>query len=168
MNHNILPRLWRHLTTRSADGRRAFPQETLDAIRRRIEDGERQHRAEVRMVIETSLTPWQILRRETARMQAAELFLEQGIWDTEENVGILVYILLADHKVEIMADRAVGRAISPDEWRSVCRLMTEAFHAGDYSAGALAALERLNTLLAERFPDDGSSTNQLSNEPLVL
>lgn len=163
-----LSRLWRHLVTSSADGRRAFPEPTLDAIRDRIAEGERRHRAEVRMVVETSLAARQVLQKMTARQRAAELFLEHGIWDTEENIGVLIYVLIADHKVEILADRRVARSVTPDEWRTVCNTMTDAFRANDYHAGALAGLDRLNALLAERFPDDGGQSNQLSNEPLIL
>lgn len=163
-----LSRLWKHLTTTASVGRRAFPQETLNAIQQAIADGERQHRAEVRVVIEADLRPWQVLQGETSRMRAQELFAEHGVWDTEENTGILVYILLADHKVEILPDRAVKRALTAEQWLSVCRTMTEAFRQGRYHDGVLSAIQQLNTMLAQHFPDDGSSHDQLVNEPLVL
>lgn len=165
---NTLSRLWRHLKTTAGTGRRAFPQEVLDAIQQTIAEGERLHRAEVRVIIETSLTLGQVLKGETSRMRARTLFSEHRIWDTEENTGVLIYVLLADHKVEIITDRAVGRALTPQEWQGVCRTMTEDFRRGDYRHGAVSALEQLNALLHERFPDDGSRANQLSDHPVVL
>lgn len=165
---DILSRLWRHVRTTSRSGRRAFPQATLDAIQHGIAAGERLHRAEVRVIIEASLTPWQVLQQETSRMRAAELFAEHRIWDTEENTGVLIYILLADHKVEIIADRAAARALAPETWQAVCRTMTEAFRRGDYHQGTVSALEQLNRLLHDHFPDDGSRPNQLADHPVIL
>jgi uncharacterized membrane protein len=96
------------------------------------------------------------------------LFAHYGIWDTEENCGVLVYVNLADHKVEIVADRGVGKAIASKEWQAICRTMTQGFSEGSYHDSTLAALGQLHALLQERFPDDGSSRNQLSNRPVVL
>lgn len=165
---NKLARLWRHLKTTAATGRRAFPQEALNAIQHCIANGERLHRAEVRVIIETSLPLLQILRGETSRTRARALFAEHRIWDTEENTGVLIYVLLADHKVEIVTDRAVGRALTAEAWQAVCRTMTERFRQGDYHHGATSALEQLNALLHERFPDDGSRQNQLADHPVIL
>ena len=165
---NRLRRLLRHLTTTGRAGRRAFPADALDAIQQTIAQGERLHRAEVRIIIEPSLDMIDVLQGETARMRARELFSQYGIWDTEENTGVLVYVNLADHKVEIIADRAVGRALSAQDWQAVCRTMTDAFKRGAYRDGAVAGLSQLNDLLCRHFPDDGASDNQLSNRPLVL
>jgi uncharacterized membrane protein len=165
---NKTRRLLRHLFTTTAAGRRSFPPHTLKAIQTAIADGERRHRAQVRMIIEASLPAGAILESMSSRGRARELFARYRIWDTEENCGVLVYINLADHKVEIVADRAAGRALSAHEWQKVCRTMTEGFAHGEFHDSAVTGLQQLNDLLAQRFPSDGSQANQLSDRPLVL
>ncbi len=165
---NTFSRLFRHLMITARHGRRAFPESTLKAIQEAIIHGEKRHRAEVRLMIEPSLPLHEVLSGTTPRQRACELFSEYRIWDTEENCGILIYINLADHDVEIITDRAVGRALDHDTWESVCQLMTKGYKQGHFEASTVAAIERLNDLLQEVFPDDGSSANQLSNQPLML
>jgi uncharacterized membrane protein len=162
------PRLVRHLRFTSLDGRRAFPPATLKAIEAAIMQGEAMHRAEVRMIVESSLRIAAVWDGVSSRDRARELFAHYGVWDTEENCGVLVYVNLADHKVEIVADRGLGKAIAAKEWQAICRTMTEGFARGAYHDSSLAALQQLNTLLQQRFPDDGSRHNQLSNRPVVL
>ncbi|HJV53207.1 MAG TPA: TPM domain-containing protein [Noviherbaspirillum sp.] len=163
-----LSRLWKHLTTTSVAGRRAFPAATLKAIEQAIADGETRHRAEVRMIVEPALGMQAVLQRMSSRERARELFAHYRIWDTEENCGVLVYVNLADHKVEIVADRGVGRAISAAEWQAVCSTMTQGFARGAYHDSAIAALGQLNRLLQERYPADGARGNELSDRPVVL
>jgi len=107
-----LPRMHKHLFTGKGAGRRAFPPATLAAIQNAIAEGEQQHRAEIRVVIEPALTASAVLRGVPARERAKELFSHYQIWDTEENCGILVYVNIADHKVEIVADRTVARLLN--------------------------------------------------------
>jgi uncharacterized membrane protein len=161
-------RLFRHLCTTTAAGRRAFPPSTLKAIEETIAAGETRHRAEVRVVIEPSLSMQAVLNGMPVRQRARELFAQYGVWDTEENCGVLVYINLADHQVEIVADRGVGKVVGARDWHAVCRTMTQGFARGAYHDSVLAALEELNTLLQRHYPDDGSARNQLSDKPVML
>ncbi len=163
-----LSRLLRHLCTTTAAGRRSFPESTLKAIEDAIAHGETRHRAEVRMVVEPSLTAQAVLNGMSPRERARELFAQYHVWDTEENCGVLVYVNLADHQVEIVADRGVGRVISASQWEAICRTMTQGFARGEYHDSAIAALNELNALLQQHYPDDGSTHNQLSNRPLIL
>lgn len=163
-----LSRLIRHLRTTTADGRRAFPEAALKAIEDAIAHGETRHRAEVRLVIEPSLSLQAVLNGMSPRERARQLFAQYGVWDTEENCGVLIYINLADHQVEIVADRGVGRVISPGDWEAICRTMTSGFARGEYRDSVIAALGELNTLLQRHYPDDGSTHNQLSNKPVML
>jgi len=163
-----LARFWRHLTTTRAHGRRCFPADTLQAIRQAIGAGEDRHAAEVRMIVEAALPLGAVLDGQSARGRAHELFSLYRIWDTDNNSGILVYVNLADRKVEIVADRGVGAAMSAADWQRVCRVMTEGFARGEFHAASTAGLALLNDLLEEHFPDDGGSRNQLSDRPMVL
>jgi uncharacterized membrane protein YgcG len=161
-------RLIRHLSTTGATGRRAFPEQTLRAIESAIAEGETRHRAEVRLIVEPALSAEAVWNAMSSRDRARELFSDYRIWDTEENCGLLVYINLADHQVEIVADRGVGRAIHATEWESVCRKMTQGFAHGEYHHSVLAALDQLNALLQKHYPDDGSRRNQLTDRPVML
>jgi uncharacterized membrane protein len=140
----------------------------LKAIEDAITEGERHHRAEVRVIVEPSLDPQEVLAGVSPRDRARELFAQYGVWDTEENCGVLVYINLADHQVEIVADRGIGRIVAASDWQAVCRTMTQGFARGDYHNSTLAALAQLNALLQEHYPDDGSTRNQLADHPVML
>jgi len=165
---NAFSRLIRHLCTTTGVGRRAFPEETLKAVEDAIAEGEKRHRAEVRVIVEPSLGVLAVMDGTTPRERARELFAHYGVWDTEENCGVLVYVNLADHQVEIVADRGVGREIPAQDWQAVCRTMTQGFARGDYHNSTLAALAQLNALLQEHYPDDGSVRNQLADRPVML
>lgn len=165
---NKISRLFRHLRTTTSTGQRAFPETTLKAIEEAIAHGETRHRAEVRMVVEPSLPLPAVLAGMTPRERARELFAQYHVWDTEENCGVLVYINLADHQVEIVADRGVGRVVRAGDWEAICRTMTKGFAKGEYHRSVIAALEELNALLQKHYPDDGSLHNQLSNKPVML
>lgn len=168
MKKNLLTRLARHAATTQATGRRAFPATALAAIEATIGAGENLHRAEVRVIIEPALPLSEILSHTSARQRAIELFSLHRIWDTEENCGVLLYLNLADHKVEIVADRGVNRAIGSQEWRAICQTMTQGFAQDRYQDSLLAALTQLHALLQRHFPANGSRANQLPNAPLVL
>ncbi len=163
-----IKRLLRHLTTTRATGRHTFPAHTLKAIQTTIAQGEAQHRAEIRLIVEPALTLRDVMSGMSARERARELFAHYRIWDTEENCGILIYINLADHKVEIITDRTAGRALDASDWQAVCQTMTHGFARGDFHDSAVAALSQLNALLKTSFPANGLPQNELSNRPLVL
>jgi uncharacterized membrane protein len=166
---NRLARAFRHLTTSRASGRRRFPVDTLQAIRAAIAEGEVLHRAEVRVIVEASLDCEAVFRGMSARERASELFTLYRIWDTEENCGVLIYINLADRRVEIITDRGLAKCVSAEEWQAVCRTMTQGFARNDYHGSVLAGVRQLNALLAERFPENRSAySDQLPNQPVLL
>jgi len=165
---NMLKRLWRHLTTSSAFGRRVFPKHVLTEIQQVIARGEQLHRAEVRLIIEPALPLEDVLAGMHPRARARMLFSDYRVWDTEENSGVLIYLDLADHQVEIIADRGVGRLVQPEEWQSICDTMTRELRREAYRDSTIAALEQLNALLQQRLPADGRRANQLSDKPIIL
>ncbi len=163
-----LKRLWRHLTTTQASGRRAFPKEVLADIQQTIAEGERLHRAEVRLIIEPAMPLDDVLENLHPRARARMLFSDYRVWDTEENCGVLIYLNLADHQVEIVADRGVGRLVQPEEWQAVCDTMIGHLKRGAFRDSTVAALSQLNELLHRKLPATGERVNQLSDKPIIL
>ena len=169
---NKISRAWRHAKTTKTHGKKAFPSATLAAIQATIAEGENKHRAEVRLIIEPSLDLTAVMNGMTSRQRAGELFTDYRIWDTEENCGVLIYINLADHQVEIIADRGIARLVSNDHWQAVCKTMTHGFAQGLYHDSTLNGLQQLNAILKKYFPESestqGPQPNQLSNQPILL
>jgi uncharacterized membrane protein len=117
--------------------------------------------------VEASLPLGRVLEASTKR-RALEVFSQLRVWDTEENSGVLLYLLLADHDVEIIADRGVHTKVGTDAWEAICREMEAAFREGRYTAGVEAGIARINDLLAEHFPRTGPGANELPDRPVVL
>jgi hypothetical protein len=163
-----LKRVLRHWSTSAAQGRRAFPPETLAAIAGAITAGEQTHRGELRLIVENAMPFDAIWDDLSNRQRALALFAEHGVWDTEDNCGVLVYINLADHKVDIVADRNVGRKIDAATWQAVCNTMTAGFAHGEFHDSTLAAIAQVNQLLRLHFPANGTRTNELPDQPIVL
>ena len=104
----------------------------------------------------------------TNRQRALALFAEHGVWDTEDNCGVLIYVNLAEHKVEIVADRNVNRKIDSATWQAVCRTMTEGFARGNFHDSSVAAVARVNALLHQHFPANGGRANELPDHPILM
>lgn len=169
---NKISRALRHVKTTKTHGKNAFPSATLAAIQAIITEGEGKHRAEVRLIVEPSLDLAAVMSGMTSRERAGELFTDYRIWDTEENCGVLIYINLADHQVEIIADRGIARLVSNEHWQAVCKTMTNGFAQGLYHDSALNGLTQLNAILKKYFPENETAQspqhNQLSNQPILL
>jgi uncharacterized membrane protein len=163
------PRRWlQHLTTTHLTLRRAFPPATLAAIDAAITASERHHRAEIRCAVETSLSAGHLVRNVTSAGRAAEVFASLGVWDTARNNGVLLYVLLAERRIEIVPDRGFAGRVSAAEWADICREMEAAFAAGDYEAGTREALERIGELARRHFPADGPDGNELPDRTVLL
>lgn len=161
-------RVLKHLLTPAWWVRRAFRKADLKAIEQAVKDSERLHRGELRFVIEGPLPIGHLLRGVSARTRAVELFAQLGVWDTEANSGILIYVQLVDRRVEIIADRGIAARVSQDRWDGICRRMEAAFHLKAYRRGALEAVDEATRLLALHFPSRGADDDELTNRPLVL
>jgi uncharacterized membrane protein len=163
-------RLWAHIRHDERDARRLFPDAALDRIERAVTEGERRHRAEVRLAIEASLPLRRVLADTSPRERAIEVFGELKVWDTEANNGVLLYLLLADHAIELVADRGASAVLRQEEMDRICKTLHEAFRRGHYEHGVLAALATLNDLLAEAFPalDSSVDEDELLNRPAIL
>jgi uncharacterized membrane protein len=165
-----LARWWRHLTTGPVALRRRFPPDVLSTIDDTIIRAEAGHRAELRVVLEAALEPRQLLADPDARDRALELFASLGMWDTEANNGVLIYVLLADRRVEIVADRGYNHRVLPAQWDAVCRRLEADFAAGEWSAGCRSAVVAVSELASAHFPlrAAGDDRNEISDRTLLL
>jgi len=157
-----------NLTTTHFALRRHFPPATLSAIDAAIAVAEREHRAEIRCAIETSLPLAALADGVTSTMRAARVFSRLGVWDTAENNGVLLYVLLAERRIEIVADRGFDGRVAPAEWADICHGMEAAFRSGDYEAGTVAALDRIGNLARRLFPSGGEDRNELPDRTVLL
>jgi uncharacterized membrane protein len=160
-------RTCRHAMTGQSVGRRAFPTPALAAIGAAIGEGERQHRAELRLVVEAALPATLAWRGVSNRERALALFIEYGVWDTEENCGVMVYVNLAERKVDIVADRHIDRKIDAATWQGVCNTMTSGFARGNYQDSTIKAIAQINALLVRHFPATGERPNELPDQPVM-
>lgn len=162
-------RFWRHLATDHGSVHRAFPAAALAAIEAAIKSGEATHRGQLCFAIEPSLPLSRVLARLAPRERALEIFGQLRVWDTEENCGVLVYLLFADRDVEIVADRGIHARVGDAGWEPICRAMEAAFRERRYADGALAGIRALNELLARHYPGDGRERgNEIPDRPVVL
>lgn len=147
---------------------RAFPRRTLDAIERAVAEQEKRHRGELRVIIEGGLPLQALVSGRTARERALEHFARLRVWDTEDNAGVLVYLLLADRRVEIVADRGIHACVGTTAWETVCGAMQQEFAARRFEEGMLSGLAAVSDLLAQHFPpDSGGNPNELPDAPVL-
>ncbi len=161
-------RLLKHLFTPHWVVRRHYPPALMEEIQRRIADVELRHPGELRFVVEHALEPGDLVAGLTPRERALEVFGLLRIWDTEHNNGVLIYVLHADHAVEIVADRGLARRVEQAEWDATCRQVETHFRAGRFREGALVSIEGAAKLLAQHFPSRGNGRNELPDQPLLL
>ena len=163
-------RWWRHLLATRRALRRAFSPTVLTAIEAAISESELTHRGEIRFAIESSLDPHEIWAGKTPRERALQLFAALGVWDTTENNGVLIYLLLADRDVEIVADRGYNLRVTSDQWTEVCHAMERHCAAGDYGAASVRGVREVGQLIAAHFPPlpGGRDEDELPNRPALL
>ncbi|MEO8224017.1 MAG: TPM domain-containing protein [Gammaproteobacteria bacterium] len=164
----MLRRWLQHLTTTPLALRRRFPPQALAAIEAAITASEREHRAEIRCAIESVLPAGRLLRGVTSAARATEVFARLHVWDTAENNGVLLYVLLAERKIEIVPDRGYAGLVSPAEWAEVCAQLERAFATGEFLGGTVAAIERIGVLAGRHFPAWDGARNELSDRPVLL
>lgn len=163
-----MERIVRHLMATKWMVKRAFPGDTLIAIDKAIKASEATHRGEIRFAVEGALHIDPLLRGQTARERAIDVFSQLRIWDTEHNNGILIYLLLADRDVEIVADRGIHEKVGAQEWEGICRKMEAAFRQGDFEGGVVRGIQEVTQHLARHFPPIGDDRNELPDKPVVL
>jgi len=164
----IASRRLRHLFTTQASVRRHFPDSTLARIEQAIRSSEAGHTGQVCLAIEAALDGGALLAGQPAAERAVEVFSLLRVWDTEQNNGVLIYLLWADHDVEIVADRGVHAKVGAECWEKICRQMEAAFRAGQFEAGVLAGVEAVGAVLVQHYAGEGGAGNEVPNRPVLL
>ncbi len=148
--------------------RRDFPPKDMDKIEAAIKVSELKHSGEIRFAIESSLPLKALWHDEPMHERAVEVFSLLRVWDTEDNNGVLIYLLLADQKVEITADRNINKVVKQADWQSVCHLIEQQFKKGLFVEGVILGIEEISKLLEKHFPISENDKNELSNKPVIL
>lgn len=182
MTMNKLIRLIKHLWLDADDTRRAIPPDMLQRLAGKVAASERHHSGQIRICVESSLPAsylWRLNKQNTlsalTRQRAITMFGKLRVWDTEFNNGVLIYVLLAEHAIEIIADRGLMRYVDGPQWQAMISRMASAFRENHYEEGLIQALEETSAVLITHFPRpnnqalDGSETypNELPDLPLL-
>lgn len=163
-----IKRIARHLVQHHWWAKQIFPQAVLDRIERAIKRGEATHSGQVRFVVEGALDGRPLFRNQPARARALDVFSHLRIWDTAHNNGILIYLLLADRDVEIVADRGIDARVGAAGWEAICRAMEAEFASGQFERGVIGGIEAVSRELARHFPPGGPHPNELPDAPVVM
>ena len=161
-----IQRFWRHLTSSPWRVRRVLPRSAMQAIERAIRESERTHRGQICFAIEGALDLGPLLRGRTARQRALEVFSRLRVWDTEHDNGVLIYLLLADHDIEIVADRGIHAHVGAERWEKICQQMESAFRDGRFEEGVVTGIRAVGELLTRHYP--GTGGNEIPDKPVVL
>ena len=177
---NKLKTLIRHLWLDADDTRSAIPPDMLKRLSQRVVASERRHSGEVRICVEASLPASYVWRLDSntpigalSRQRAVMMFGKLRVWDTEHNNGVLIYLLLAEHAIEIVADRGLTKHVGTAQWQEMVSHMSAAFKAGRYEEGLTEALGEISAVLMRHFAIDGAAggalnPNELPDNPLLM
>jgi uncharacterized membrane protein len=163
-----IKRIGRHLVEHRWRLRRIFPPATLARIEQAIKAGEATHSGQVRFVVEGALDGAPLFRNQPARERALDVFSQLRIWDTVHNNGVLIYLLLADHDFEIVADRGIDARVGHAGWENICQRMESDFCSGNFERGVIKGVEAVSRELAAHFPRSGAGPNELPDAPVVM
>ena len=169
---NWIQRLGRQLKHRilDRDASHALPQAARERITQAIAASEAKHTGQIRVYVETAL-PWSYIRRDApARERAVMEFAKQRVWDTEHNNGVLIYLLLAERAIEIVADRGLARRVPAQQWQDIVARMAATFRAGHWEQGLALAIDEVQALLVQHFPAQAGAAhgNELPDSPLIV
>ena len=166
---STLGRMLRHRWRDESDTRKARPPDLVERLARRVAASEQRHSGQVRLYVEAGLPMSYLWRGATARERAVAVFGKLRVWDTEANNGVLIYLLLAENAIEIVADRGLAQRVPPAEWQAIVDRMGSAFRDGRFEDGLTQALEEVSALLVAHFPlaPGQVHSNELPDEPVL-
>lgn len=164
---NKLMRILRHRWWDEADTRRLLGEDALQRLEQRVQASEARHTGEIRLCIEGSLPMSYLWRNADARERALTMFGKLQVWDTEDNNGVLIYLLLVEHRIEIVADRALARRVDQGQWDAIVHGMCDTFRAGRIEEGLNRAIDAVTELLVQHFPLPAgqAGVNELADRP---
>lgn len=170
MAQTHLSRWWQHFKLDTRDVPKLLGAQTLSHVEAQVAASEQLHSGEIRVCVEASLPSDVLWRGVRPRARAIELFSNLRVWDTEANNGVLIYVLLADHAIEVVADRGLSARVPEDQWKALVATMRDEFRRGAYEAGLTQAVATVGRLLHEHFPVCATAPNpdELPNAPWVL
>lgn len=163
-----IKRIVKHLLATRGQVRRAFPRSTLITIENEIKASETAHVGEIRFAVEGALDGVPLFKGQSARERAIEVFSKLRVWDTQHNNGLLIYVLLADRAVEIVADRGIDAKVSSQEWNKICQQMETAFRQSNFEGGVVSGVQAVTQHLVAHFPAGGHNGNELPDKPVLL
>ncbi len=163
-----IKRIVKHLFVTDGQLKRAFPRSALKAIERTITASEREHVGEIRFAVEGALDGGPLFNGQSSRDRALDVFSQLRVWDTQHNTGLLIYLLLADRTVEIVADRGIHEKVGSEEWRKICRQMETAFTQSNFEGGVIAGVQAVTQHLKAHFPVAENDRNELPDKPAIL
>jgi len=168
MMFNLFKRLCRHLFILPSQVKRYFPNASMQRIELAIANSEKNHLGEIRFAIESNLSFLDILRKKSAQQRAVEVFSQLQVWDTEQNNGVLIYLLLADHDFEILADRGIHHHVGDEGWTRIGYEMEALFRHGQFEAGVLHGIVKVTEQLVQHYPATSENNNELPNAPFIV
>lgn len=165
---NLLKRVCRHLCISPLALKKRFPKAVMQRIEQAIADSEQTHFGEIRFAVDLNLPLLDILKKKSGQQRAVEVFSQLQVWDTEQNNGVLIYLLLADHDFEILADRGIHQHVGALGWTNISHEMEVLFKQGQFEAGVLHGIAQISTLLAQHYPAHATNHNELPNAPVII
>jgi uncharacterized membrane protein len=161
-------RIAKHLLEHRWRERRIFTPKVLARIEEAIKAGEATHSGQIRFVVEGALDGAPLFRNQPARERALDIFSQLRIWDTEHNNGVLIYLLLADRDIEVVADRGINGKVGTEGWEKICAILENDFRAGLFEYGVIKGIQEVSRVLAQHFPKQPGQSNELPDAPVVL
>ena len=164
-----IKRILKHRWLDESDVQHAVPPALLQHLARRVAASEQRHTGEVRICVEAGLPMSYLWRGASARERAVMMFGKLRVWDTQHNNGVLIYLLLADHSIELVADRGLNQHVSAAQWQAMVQHLGAAIHDGRYEDGLTQALEEVSAVLVQHFSlaEGDPRRNELPNEPFL-
>ena len=163
-----IARILKHLLEYRWNEQRIFTPKVLERIEQAIKAGEATHSGQIRFVVEGALDGGPLFRDQPARERALDIFSQLRIWDTAHNNGVLIYLLLADRDVEIIADRGIDAKVGAAGWEKICAEMETDFRARKFESGVIKGIQSVSRELAKHFPPHAGDPNELPDAPVVI
>lgn len=168
-----IKRILKHRWLDDGTTQRAIPPDMLQRLQQRVAASEQRHSGEIRIYVETSLPLSYLWRdaptRHITRQRALAMFSKLRVWDTANNNGVLIYLLLAEHSIEVVADRGLNEVVEPKVWQTMVSGMRNAFQQGQFEDGLTQALEEVSALLVQHYPlaAGARNPNELPDAPVL-